>query len=79
VQIHTDEYIFLRGPTANMYSESREEARDFARVRNACFEQVSIFIVVSDAWLYILRVHICMPSVDIRSKGIFFDRKGILY
>lgn len=24
---------------ANMYSESREEARDFARVRNACFEQ----------------------------------------
>ncbi|KAF0903789.1 hypothetical protein E2562_029894, partial [Oryza meyeriana var. granulata] len=24
---------------ANMYSESREEARDFARIRNACFEQ----------------------------------------
>ncbi|CAL5044028.1 unnamed protein product [Urochloa decumbens] len=25
---------------ANMYSESRGEARDFARVRNACFEQI---------------------------------------
>jgi hypothetical protein len=56
VQVQTDEYIFLRGPTANMYSESREEARDFARVRNACFEQVSIFIVVSDARLYMFRV-----------------------
>ncbi|KAJ8464236.1 hypothetical protein OPV22_026788 [Ensete ventricosum] len=26
---------------ANIYSESREEARDFARLRNACFEQAS--------------------------------------
>jgi hypothetical protein len=28
---------------ANMYSESRGEARDYARVRNACFEQVMFF------------------------------------
>ncbi|KAJ0987495.1 hypothetical protein J5N97_005851 [Dioscorea zingiberensis] len=26
-------------PVANMYSESREEARDYARLRNACFDQ----------------------------------------
>ncbi|RCV20221.1 hypothetical protein SETIT_4G038700v2 [Setaria italica] len=31
---------------ANMYSESRGEARDYARVRNACFEQV-IFLIVA--------------------------------
>ncbi|CAD5194782.1 unnamed protein product [Musa acuminata subsp. malaccensis] len=32
-------YVSIPEITANIYSESREEARDFARLRNACFEQ----------------------------------------
>jgi len=35
--------IFVSNLPANMYSESRGEACDFARVRNACFEQVIFF------------------------------------
>jgi len=35
--------VFVSNLPANMYSESRGEARDFARVRNACFEQVIFF------------------------------------
>jgi len=38
--------IFVSNLPANMYSESRGEACDFARVRNACFEQV-IFLIVA--------------------------------
>jgi len=34
-------YLCICNPPASMYSESRGEARDFARVRNACFEQVN--------------------------------------
>lgn len=32
---------------ANMYSESREEARDYARLRNVYFEQVSVYVMFS--------------------------------
>lgn len=31
--------------TANMYSESREEARDYARLRNVYFEQVCDYVL----------------------------------
>ena len=32
---------------ANMYSESREEARDYARLRNVYFEQVCPYVLFS--------------------------------
>lgn len=32
---------------ANMYSESREEARDYARLRNVYFEQVRVYVMFS--------------------------------
>ena len=63
-----------------MYSESREDARDFARVRNACFDQVSILFGVHmlgciDMYLCFYNytsIHTtcshCMPYVDICSK-----------
>jgi hypothetical protein len=43
LQLLTNEFVFVCNPTANVYSESRGEARDYARVRNACFEQVHFF------------------------------------
>lgn len=40
-----------------MYSESRGEARDFARVRNACFEQVFSLTVALNAGYMFLHLH----------------------
>ncbi|CAD5177956.1 unnamed protein product [Musa acuminata subsp. malaccensis] len=34
--------------TANIYSESREEARDFARLRNTCFEQARLAYLIGN-------------------------------
>ena len=32
---------------ANIYTESGEEARDFTRLRNACFEQVGVLVSIA--------------------------------
>jgi hypothetical protein len=43
LQLLTNEFAFVCNPPANVYSELKGEARDYARVRNACLEQVHFF------------------------------------
>ncbi|RWW54866.1 hypothetical protein BHE74_00038533 [Ensete ventricosum] len=50
-------YVSISEITANIYSESREEARDFARLRNACFEQVDVLLIM--VFMYITTPYDC--------------------
>ncbi|KAJ0988480.1 hypothetical protein J5N97_006836 [Dioscorea zingiberensis] len=56
---------------ANIYSESREEARDFARLRNTCFEQASqAYLIGNNALAKELSVKGQLYSIQMKTAHV---------